>query len=261
MPDLVHLSSLDEESILWGHSRLQEVRPAPHTHTREERKCGGMLDADPKRWRARAGGHIEYLHQCEKWSHFDPDLFDALYKAIIVDKERNVVRAETASILDPEVFCFYKKELTDNVHEREEYFQEFLSFAQGRDLVFFDPDNGLEVKSTPRGRKNSSKFLYFEELSKTFSVGHSVLVFQFFMMQKPEDVISEKTGQIFSRLKVEEIATFNTPSVIYFLVPQSKHLHELRQRSEQVPNAWGKQIVPKWHSRGARDNCIEPRSA
>jgi hypothetical protein len=28
------------------------------------------------------------------------------------------------------------------------------------DLIFFDPDNGLEVSSLPKGRRNSSKYLY-----------------------------------------------------------------------------------------------------
>ena len=32
------------------------------------------------------------------------------------------------------------------------------------DLVFFDPDNGLET-TLPKGRKNSSKYLYLDEVA------------------------------------------------------------------------------------------------
>jgi hypothetical protein len=195
------------------------------------------------------GKRTGYLRKPSDWNHFDHNLFYALQQAVIIYDDRNVTRAEDPAILDPKVFAFYKETLKDDIDQRRDYFKKFLSLAGGRDLVFFDPDNGLEVKSTPRGRKDSSKFLYFEELSKTFSMGHSVLVFQFFMMRKAEDVISEKTSQIFSCLDVNEIATFKTDSVIYFLVPQPKHSNELRERSQRVPNVWGTQIVPNWHSR------------
>jgi len=195
------------------------------------------------------GNHTKYLSRPKKWRRFDPDLFDALYKAVIVDGERDVVRAETTNILDPKIFSFYKKLLTDDLNERREYFQRFASFAKGRDFVFFDPDNGLEVKGPPLGKRNSSKFLYFEELSKTFSMGHSVLVFQFFTRKKAEDVIAERTSQIFSCLDVNEIASFKTPAVIYFLIPQPSHVAEMKERGEQVRQAWPGEICPVWHSR------------
>ena len=51
---------------------------------------------------------------------------------------------------------------------REEYFLSIPDSALRRALVFFDPDNGLEVKSTKRG--NGRKYLLYSELKALF--GH-----------------------------------------------------------------------------------------
>jgi hypothetical protein len=44
--------------------------------------------------------------------------------------------------------------------------------------VFFDPDNGLETNSLKKGRKNSSKFAFLDELADYFRRHQSVLVYQ-----------------------------------------------------------------------------------
>ncbi|MDY7037634.1 MAG: hypothetical protein SV375_15910, partial [Thermodesulfobacteriota bacterium] len=43
----------------------------------------------------------------------------------------------------------------------------------GLNLVFFDLDYMLEVKSKPFGRKDSSEYLYWNEMGRTFERGHS----------------------------------------------------------------------------------------
>jgi hypothetical protein len=206
------------------------------------------------------GKRIEYLRRREKWRCFDPDLFDALHQAVVDDEERNVARAETPAILDPEVFSFYKETLKDDIDQRRDYFKKFLSRAEGRDLIFFDPDNGLEIKGVSSDRRGASKYLYFEEVSTTFNKRHSIVIFQFFMKIKAEDVISQKTSQIFSRLDIDEIASFKTPGVIFFLLPQPKYVDEMKERSEKARRAWPGQICPAWHSRTGNDSHIQRRS-
>jgi hypothetical protein len=198
--------------------------------------------------------NVAYLCRDKTWHygtcwHFDERLFDALHQAVCVDGVRNVARAKHADILSPEVFDFYEGQLNDDVNSRKEYFEGLLARFNGRDLVFFDPDNGLEVKSVRAGNKRSSKYLYFDELSRSFDDQHSILVFQFFRGKAPGDVIIEKTSQIFSRLHADEIASFKTDRVIFFLIPQPEHLGELKERTERVRNLWGRQIQPEWHLR------------
>jgi hypothetical protein len=57
-------------------------------------------------------------------------------------------------------------------------FAEFTSMSKDCDLIFFDPDNGLEVKSKPKDRKNSCK--YSDELARAYANNKSVLVYQHF---------------------------------------------------------------------------------
>ena len=202
-----------------------------------------------------------YLERPQTWRHFDERLFDALHQAVIVDGQRNVVRAEHPDILDPAVFSFYKEELRDGIDDRREYFDRFLAGCEGRDLVFFDPDTGLERKGVRIGKKGASRFLYFDELSTAFSKLHSILLFQFFLARSPEDVINERASQIFSRLDVGEIASFKTPGVIFFLIPRPKHLDAMKERSEEVPKALGTQIDLLWHSRTGHVRSKKERSA
>ena len=203
--------------------------------------------------------NTDYLLQPQKWRHFDERLFDALRHAVIVDRERNVVRAEHPDVLHPAVFSFYKEPLKEDSNERRKYFDTFLACSKGMELVFFDPDIGLEVRGVRAGPKRSPEYLYFEELSRAFDAEHSILVFQFFMKRKAEDIVNERTSQIFSRLDVAEIASFKTRGVIFLLISQAKHLGELKKRSEQVRKVWGEQIQPSWHSRVREVSVSESR--
>ena len=204
---------------------------------------------------------VDYLCRDKTWRHetcwhFDERLFDALHQAVCVDRERNVARAKHADILSPEVFGCYEGQLKDDIRSRKEYFEGFLTRSKGRDLVFFDPDTGLETKGAPFVKKRSRDHLYFDELSKAFGNQHSILVFQFFARVRAEAVIAEKTEQIFARLDVNDVASFRTPSVIFFLVPQRKHVDEMKERSEEVRERWGEQIRPKWHSRNCNSRAV-----
>src|SRR5438552_3458945 len=67
------------------------------------------------------------------------------------------------------------------------YMGRALDFLSGVDLIFFDPDNGIEIKSKPRGRKSSSKFLYWDEIAQAHRPGRSVLIYQHYVRQKREE--------------------------------------------------------------------------
>lgn len=229
---------------------------------------GGKKDSVAVCWMLRPDEgrptKVDYLCRDKTWRHrtcwhFDERLFDALHQAVCADGQRNVARAKHADILSPVVFDFCEGELKDDIKSREEYFEEFLARFKARDLLFFDPDNGLEIKSVRAGNKRSSKYLYFDELARAFACQHSILAFQFFIRKTPEDVINERTNQIFSRLHADQIASFKTANVIFFLIPQPEHLAELKERTGRVQNLWGKQIQPEWHSRscdGRAATCI-----
>ncbi len=51
---------------------------------------------------------------------------------------------------------YFSEFVPDDRTGRTDWFESLLKKARDVDLVFLDPDNGIEVKSTPCGRKNSS---------------------------------------------------------------------------------------------------------
>jgi hypothetical protein len=224
--------------------------------------CGGKKASAAVCWMLRPDKGepkpTRYLLRPETWRHFDARLFDALRQAAVVEGERNVARAEHPDVLDPAVFSFYKADFRSEFTERRDYLRGFLASAEGRELVFFDPDIGLEPRGAAAKRRRSVQHLYFDELASAFDSGHSILVFQFFMAIAAERVTSEKAYEVFSRLGAVEIASFKTDKVIFFLIPQPQHVRQMKERSVQVRSTWGKQIQPEWHSR-TRGGRAEPR--
>jgi len=124
------------------------------------------------------GNRIKYLQQPDKWRGYDPILYEYLQENVLRRGIKDVKILETSDIL---ANCrFYTETVDDDIKLREAYFNRFLEFAKGVDLVFFDPDNGLEVKSVPRGKRNSSKYLYWSEVKASYNAGHSILIYQHF---------------------------------------------------------------------------------
>ncbi|MBZ5668317.1 MAG: hypothetical protein LAO04_01125 [Acidobacteriia bacterium] len=207
-----------------------------------------MLTAD------KGGGNgkkIGYLHEPKKWDHFDKNLFYALHQALIIYGDRNVTRAESEDVLSPEIFSFFKPDLPPDLGKRREYFRKLLESAASnkRDLVFFDPDNGLKTNAAPHERVRSVKFLYLDELEAGFKSGFSVLLIQFLPFANPSEFVDKRVRQIFRRLDVAEITCFHTPNVVFFLIPQAQHSETLRERSDRVKAIWHPEMRVVWHPR------------
>ncbi len=172
--------------------------------------CWMLTDSDA----SRDGNALGYLAKPQRWKMFDPALFDALKAAVILDKERTVGRIKNAQILPRAKF--YPQLLQANLGKRDQYFQKVFKVFAGCDLLFFDPDNGLEVKSVPMGRNNSCKYLYWPELKNTYERGHSVLVYQHFPRKDRVQFITQKTQEIMDRTGAAKVIVFRTPRVAFF---------------------------------------------
>ena len=185
----------------------------------------------------RDGHRVNYLKDPASWRAFDPPVFDCLRAAILDRKERNIRTIEESGLL-PNT-SFYSSLLTDESEERRRFFDGFLEFSRGRDLVFFDPDNGLEVKSVKYGRKGASRYLYLREVSQSFSAGHSLLVYQH-MPPKPRDpFISELVTSLTGETGSELVYVFRTQLVAFLLVPQSNQASRFEEVASRVQSQWG----------------------
>src|SRR5207247_5305619 len=124
------------------------------------------------------GHHTEYLLDPETWSSIEPQLFEFLRHQVLERRNRNVTAIEASNLLPS---CrFYSRILTDERIQRLRYFNRFLEFAGEASLVFFDPDNGVEVESVKYGFKHSSKYLYWNEIELSLRADRSLLIYQHF---------------------------------------------------------------------------------
>jgi hypothetical protein len=186
------------------------------------------------------GNHIKYLQQPDTWRKYDTTLYELLKQNVSDRGVRDVRVIENSELI---ANCsFYSKFVEDNMESRDEYFSEFLKFAEGSDLIFFDPDNGLEVKSVPRGKKNSSKYLYWNEVKASYEVGHSILIYQHFPRLQRDSYIRNLVQQFKEITQVGRIFYYKTHHVVFFLLTQSKHEELVIESNANILNAWGKII-------------------
>jgi hypothetical protein len=188
------------------------------------------------------GGKISYLGNREARRHRDPTLFDTLTDSVLHRRNRNVSEIERAGIL-PNA-RFFVNVLTDNESQRRSYFEAARACFRGVDLIFFDPDNGMEVSSKPRGRPGSAKYLYWLELGMTFRANHSVLVYQHFPRRDRVTLCDETQEEFKKRLGAPEVHLYLTPNVLFVLAVQPRHVDYFRSRAPLVEKAWGSEINP-----------------
>ncbi|HLE08762.1 MAG TPA: hypothetical protein VI914_03955 [Thermodesulfobacteriota bacterium] len=202
------------------------------------------------------GNNERYVKDEDIWRHYDPDLFDILKDVIIekrketpkdvkVAKKRKIVPG--ALYYDPPI-TGWRIYLTDNSEKREKYFDEFFKLAKPCKLIFFDPDNGLEVQSVKYGRRGSSKYLYWRELECAVEAGHSVLLYQHFPREKRVNFIVRKAKELLKRTGKKKVYSFRTAHVVFFLVPQNERIDFFNRGIQSVDSKWNDQIEMKKHT-------------
>ncbi len=105
-------------------------------------------------------------------------------------------------------------------------------------MVFLDPDNGLEIKSKRKGHKDSSKYVFWDELSTLWKFGHSLLVYQHFPRVKRERFLTDTIRRFEQMLPGAGVTAFRTPNVAFFLATQPGKDDEHLAIREQISKRW-----------------------
>jgi hypothetical protein len=132
------------------------------------------------------GRHVDYL-QTDRgrltYRQCDPHLYDCL-AAIVRSGARSVAAFPNTGVL-PEDSVYVDRLLTyddmtlrDRQAVRTSWLNEALQTTANCDVVMFDPDNGLEVPSTPKYRPKGTKYIFFDELREFVCRGQTVIVYQ-----------------------------------------------------------------------------------
>jgi hypothetical protein len=168
------------------------------------------------------GRKTAYLNDSQRWRAHDPELFDMLQRLVHGGEERLLSRIEASGLIPGA--AFFDEIVPDSADARREYMNRALEALRGSDLVFFDPDNEIEIKSKPRGRKNSSKFLYWDEIAQAFQAGHSLLIYQHFTRDIRNAFTSRLLEQLRRETGAEVVTAIHTPYVAFLLATSNQRL-------------------------------------
>jgi hypothetical protein len=185
--------------------------------------------------------HTDYLSQPTEWREYDPDLFDRLRKWVVPGKKGDVRLIECSGLL-----CrasFYGNPVSDDARQRQCWTDGLIDRLKGVNLVFLDPDTGLEVKSKPLGTKDSAKYVYWQEVESLWNAGVSLLIYQHFARQPREAFIAEKIHDLREHTHKSRIAAFETSHMLLLLAMQPQHAKRLLRICQSVNATWKDQIV------------------
>ena len=183
------------------------------------------------------GKFVDYLNLSarnqEQFRFCDPVLYDSLRK-IIQSQSRHVTSIKEAELLPPDTMyydnpLFFAKSKYDKVAIRENWLSGALDVTQGRDLVFLDPDNGLEVQASPTSPKGP-KYTFFEEMQAFTARNQSLIVYHHIGRRgSAREQIEHRFSQIKERLGREATALLyhRGSARVFFIIPADQHKETL----------------------------------
>jgi hypothetical protein len=212
----------------------------------------------------RDGRHIGYLHHPERWRDFDPTLFDALAE-IVTANRRDVHALEATNILSGATFASEMipsdGPVTQRRQSRQEWFARMKEKLTNCDLVFVDPDNGLEPDSFSHGSAKAGKSVLLTELRELERPGRCLIAYHHQTRRagghNAEIEYWANHLQASGFASVDALRAKPYSPRVYFLLNAPP---DIRRRAEQLEAHWQGWIT--WHPGGAvggyRDPGIPP---
>lgn len=195
----------------------------------------------------RDGGHREYLERPKEWRHFDPELFDTLYK-IDEGKQHNVHSIENSSILPRAAFVSDQIPYTclpfsRRPEERIRWFQRAKALVLNCNLLFLDPDNGIASDKLRLTCRRAGKCVTIKELQELTEQNCAIVVYHH-QTRYPGGHFQE-IENLRNRLKDAGLRT----TAVLRAKPWSPRLFfilngdgELLERAERIAQSWPDRI-------------------
>lgn len=191
-----------------------------------KRKLGVVWYLYPDPCKDTDGLHLAYLspQKREEYRAADPELYDKLSQ-LIADDARSVAEVRKRNLL-PKGTAFFEEPLSlshlpkgtkaateQRLEHRRAWLERALKATKDCDIVFFDPDNGLEVASVKPHQDKGPKYTFYDELLPFWQRGQSLVIYQHKNMHQTAEVqIAERKRELAERLGYEgEIEAFYYP--------------------------------------------------
>lgn len=202
------------------------------------------------------GRHISYLN-APQFQTLDDLLLTAL-RTIIETGQRRVSSVLAAGILplgtvscdEPLSSARYRCSRRDRLLHRSAWLARCLKSTTKCDLVFFDPDNGLEIASVPKHHPKAGKYIFWDELVPFWHRGHALLIYHHLNRTAPSATqiraLSPRFTTTFDRAEALPLVFRRGSSRVFWLVHRRDALgRELERRAASFLRAgWCRHFRP-----------------
>lgn len=181
------------------------------------------------------GRHIGYLHQPE-FRRLEPALHDTLAR-LIHRGRRSVQDVAQAKIFKPGTIFFddpaglpigSRSTRANRAGHRNDWIDRAFARTAPCNLVFFDPDNGIEASSVARDAPKAGKYIYWSELLPFWERGQSLVIYHHLnrtaSVQKQTDILREAFIRFFPEAGFLKPLLFRRGSCRHFwIIGQRSH--------------------------------------
>lgn len=185
------------------------------------------------------GGKLAYLADDERWRSHDPELYASLRSTVGAGVRRSTLLAENGLIPGAR---FFRELVPKQSRDRDQWFERSLAALGGQDLMFFDPDRGLEVASSRPGSATASQYLYWSEAERAWQTGASLLIFQYFPREDRAVFTNRLMDRCLAIASDGEVAAIRSSNVLYLLVSQAGHQWRTSDALELARTRWEPRI-------------------
>jgi hypothetical protein len=141
-------------------------RVPDESHTRDGRFLGYL---DPT-----ADNHARF-RAC------DPELFDGM--ASVIRRSRRIEEVQTTRLLGDttryfaEPLAWTSERVTDRAEQRRSWLARGVSTIDGSNIVFVDPDNGIECASVTRTSAKGPKYAFLDEIEYLYRATGAIVIY------------------------------------------------------------------------------------
>lgn len=167
------------------------------------------------------GNKRYYLSRSSLWRHHDPELYDGLSGLFTANSSPSISQIEAMSCLQG--LDYFNSIIPDILTERQSYMEKAAIALSKSGVIFFDPDNGLNVASIKKGNKNSSKYVYRDEVSEFYNSGKSVLVYQHYPRIHRDTFERDLSTELRTLCPSSKIHIFATSNVAFIFIVRPDH--------------------------------------
>lgn len=184
------------------------------------------------------GKYINYLSMPQSYREYDPNLFDTLFKIVKQEQNRRIERVEQENMFQA---VFFSAEIDA---DRSEWHKRALEKTQEAEVVFIDPDNGLETERMFQRGKATEKHVKWMELKDYYARGQNVILYQHRPQMTPkEECIKnimhfQKKYLLADHVKLLEFPKYTNR--FYFMFLHKNYKNEFDKICNSMVRKWGK---------------------